>query len=93
MPLVHQVPLGLAGELDRECVADLLRAPPLHQFGLHEVPQVVVVGQFARSRPRSAGQRFAVRAERPVITGAADVAADLPLMVEGLRPSSAWIGG
>jgi len=26
---VHQVPLGLAGELDRQCVADLLRAPPL----------------------------------------------------------------
>ena len=45
---------------------------------LDEVPQVVVVGQFARSRPGSPGEGFAVRAERPVAAGAADVASDLP---------------
>ncbi len=31
--LVHQVPLQLARELERQCVADLLRAPPLLQLG------------------------------------------------------------
>ena len=34
---VHQVPLGLAGERDRQGVVDLLRAPPLLQAVLHEV--------------------------------------------------------
>jgi hypothetical protein len=35
--LVHQVPFPLAGELDRQRVADLLRAPAQRQLGLHEI--------------------------------------------------------
>ena len=68
----------LAGELARQRVADLLRAPVQLQLVLHEIAQRLVMGQFSRSGPRPPCQRHAVRGERPVITRLAAVAADLP---------------
>jgi len=90
MVFVHQMPFLLTREQDRQGVAYLLRAPPLLQLGLHEVPQHAVLGQFARSGPGPPGQRLAVRTERPVVPGAADVAPDLPA---DRRGASAQLGG